>query len=63
MPAFRSFIGETYEKGEMPIEIDCHNLGNLRSHQNDPSVPFKCAFAEELFRVIDAIKRCNDSDT
>jgi hypothetical protein len=54
MPAFRSFIGETYEKGEMPIEIDCHNLGNLRSHQNDPSVPFKCDFAGELFRLMDA---------
>jgi hypothetical protein len=52
LPAFRSFIGETYAKGEMPIEIDCHNLVNLRAHQNDPSVPFKCDFAEELFRLM-----------
>lgn len=53
MPAFRMFIGETYEKGEMPIAIDCHSLENLRAHQNDPSVPFKCDFSKELFQLID----------
>lgn len=54
MPAFKAFIGETYEKGDMPIDIDCHSLENLRTHQNDSSVPFKCDFAKELFRLMDA---------
>jgi hypothetical protein len=53
IPAFTTFIGRNYSKGDMPIDIDCHSLNNLRAHQNDPSVPFKCDFAEELFRLID----------
>lgn len=63
MPAFRSFIGETYDKGEIPIEIDCHNLGNLRSHQNDPSVPFKCDFAGELFRLMAELECSQNNGT
>lgn len=52
--AFRKWIGETYEKGEMPLPIDRQSLENLRTHQDDPSVPFKCDFAKELFRLMDA---------
>jgi len=54
IPAFNTFIGRTYSKGEMPIHIDCHSLNNLRIHQRDTSVPFSCDFAEELFTLIDA---------
>ncbi len=54
MPAFAAFIGGDYSKGDMPIDIDCHSLNNLRAHQNDPSVPFKCGFAKELFRLMEA---------
>lgn len=54
LPAFKLFIGTMYEKGEMPIPIDCQSLENLRTHQNDVSVPFKCDFARELFRLMDA---------
>ena len=57
MPSFRMFIGETYEKGDIPIDIDCHSLENLRIHQNDPSVPFKCDFAKELFRLMALVTR------
>lgn len=63
MPAFRIFIGETYEKGEMPIEIDSHSLGNLRAHQNDPSVPFKCDFAGGLFRLMAELECSQNNGT
>lgn len=61
IPAFTTFIGGRYSKGAMPINIDCHSLENLRMHQNDTSVPFKCDFAEELFRLLDAeeIHQCS----
>lgn len=57
MPDFRAFIGENYKKGDIPIHINCHTLNNLRIHQNDPAVPFKCDFAREFFRLIE-IERC-----
>ncbi len=57
MPAFRLLIGETYEKGDIPIDIDCRSLENLRTHQNDPTVPFKCDFAKELFRLMALVTR------
>jgi hypothetical protein len=54
MPAFTTFIGGSYSKGDMPIAIDCRSLSNLRTHENDASVPFKCGFAKELFRLMEA---------
>ena len=54
MPAFIDFIGGNYAKGDIPIDIDSHSLGNLRAHQQDLSVPFKCDFAKELFLLMDA---------
>lgn len=62
MPSFTTFIGGSYSKGDMPIDIDCHSLKNLRIHQNDASVPFKCDFAEELFGLIDA-EECGQIST
>ena len=62
MPAFTTFIGGRYSKGDMPIAIDCHSLNNLRIHQNDASVPFKCDFAAELFGLIDA-EEFNETST
>jgi hypothetical protein len=56
MPAFKAFIGGDYAKGDMPLAIKCNLLENLRTHQNDSSVPFKCDFAKELFTLIDTIE-------
>ncbi len=53
IPAFIAFIGGNYSKGEMPINIDCHSLNNLKMHQRDTSIPFKCDAAKELFRLIE----------
>jgi hypothetical protein len=50
---FITFIGGCYKKGDMPIEITCQSLNNLKTHQNDLSVPFKCDFAKVLFELID----------
>lgn len=54
IPDFITFIGGRYEKGDMPIEITDQSLNNLKTHQNDPSIPFKCDFAKVLFELIDA---------
>jgi len=59
MPAFRAFIGENYEKGDMPININYHSLNNLQIHQNDLTVPFKCDFAEKLINLIATEKWAN----
>ncbi|MGM0431229.1 MAG: hypothetical protein ACQEQU_00785 [Spirochaetota bacterium] len=53
IPAFKECIDEEYTKGEIPIEINCQSLANMRRHQEDPSIPFKCDFAEVLFELID----------
>jgi hypothetical protein len=53
MPLFKAFIGGNYTKGDMPIAINYNLLKNLRTHQDDPSVPFKCDFARELFLLMD----------
>jgi hypothetical protein len=45
-PAFRASIGNNYEMVDMPININCQFLNNLRIHQNDPTVSFKCDFTE-----------------
>ena len=54
IPAFITFIGGAYDKGDMPIEITHHSLNNLKTHQNDTSILFKCDFAKVLFELIDA---------
>ena len=53
IPVFVTFIGGHYSKGELPITIDRQSLNNLKIHQRDTSIPFKCDFAKELFRLID----------
>jgi len=50
---FITFIGGAYRKGDMPIEINTHSLNNLRTHQNDSSIPIKCDFAKVLFGLVD----------
>lgn len=53
IPEFQIFIGGTYEKGDMPIELNNYTLENLRAHQNDTTIPFKCDFAKKLLLLID----------
>jgi hypothetical protein len=60
IPAFMAFIGSDYSKGEMPIEINCHSLKNLKRHQEDTSIPFKCDFADLLFQLIETVTQYGD---
>jgi hypothetical protein len=53
MSAFKAFIGENYEKGDIPIRINCHTLENVRMHQKDQSIPFKCDFATIFLALIE----------
>jgi len=48
---FVKFIGN-YSKGEIPFEINKQTLENLKKHQEDSSIPFKCDFADELFCLL-----------
>ena len=54
IPVFKTFIGGGYTKGDMPLAINYNLLKNLRTHQNDKSLPLKCDFARELFLLMDA---------
>lgn len=56
MPAFRVFIEKTYEKGDIPIDINRHSLENVKTHQNDSSVPFTCDFAKVLFQLMEGLE-------
>ncbi len=56
MPGFIVFIGCSYKKGSIPIEITEYSLSNLQTHQEDPSIPIKCDFARVLFELIDATR-------
>ncbi len=51
---FVKFIGN-YSKGEIPFEINKQSLDNLKKHQEDSSIPFKCDFADELFYLLGAL--------
>jgi hypothetical protein len=52
---FECLLGIHYVKGEVPICITMRSLENLRMHQEESSIPFKCDFAEELFRLIKTV--------
>ena len=53
---FITFIGKSYTKGEMPIDITFHALENLKRHQKDESILIKCDFAEKLFQSIGSLQ-------
>ncbi len=54
IPAFCAFMSSDYCKGEIPITIDCDSLANLKAHQNDRTIPFKCDFADKLFELLES---------
>jgi hypothetical protein len=60
LPTFKTFIGGNYTKGDMPLTINRYLLENLRTHQEDTSVPFKCDFAGKLFELIDSCTHRDD---
>lgn len=53
MQSFKVFIGGNYKKGVIPICINSHTLNNVRIHQEDPAVPFKCDFVKTFFCLIE----------
>lgn len=46
----------------MPIELNNCTLENLKAHQNDKTVPFKCDFAKKLLMLIDIITKPNQEE-
>lgn len=53
IPEFIKFLGDQYNKGEIPIAVNASSLENLKKHQEDPSIPFACDFAAEVFRLME----------